>query len=305
MQLRKLARRMAQIPVETQKANELAFGRFLSPHLVFAHERLFALHAPPAAADDAALTADVLAGQTKPRGLERVAIALMQFIGNVVSCSYYRPDLMSQIIGQSNGSSSVRTISGKGDVNVTAEAVTETAAKISTHLTDKHVCDLCDFVVSTLLPLHGADLEQWNADPEGYLLAMEATTADESARAAAESLFLALLEVKSRAPRALARAPPVLRPCACVHALVRWASQARSTLLVPRLASVLCDHASQAAVVAPNAPLRSVLQWDAIYLVRTARARARNPPSRRGESRRSRRHVPPSEPLWCAGGRAR
>ena len=117
MQLRKLARRMAQIPVETQKANELAFGRFLSPHLVFAHERLFALHAPPAAADDAALTADVLAGQTKPRGLERVAIALMQFIGNVVSCSYYRPDLMSQIIGQSNGSS-VRTISGKGDVNV-------------------------------------------------------------------------------------------------------------------------------------------------------------------------------------------
>ena len=205
MQLRKLARRMAQIPVETQKANELAFGRFLSPHLVFAHERLFALHAPPAAADDAALTADVLAGQTKPRGLERVAIALMQFIGNVVSCSYYRPDLMSQIIGQSNGSS-VRTISGKGDVNVTAEAVTETAAKISTHLTDKHVCDLCDFVVSTLLPLHGADLEQWNADPEGYLLTMEATTADESARAAAESLFLALLEVKSRAPRALARA---------------------------------------------------------------------------------------------------
>ena len=199
---------MAQIPVETQKANELAFGRFLSPHLVFAHERLFALHAPPAAADDAALTADVLAGQTKPRGLERVAIALMQFIGNVVSCSYYRPDLMSQIIGQSNGSS-VRTISGKGDVNVTAEAVTETAAKISTHLTDKHVCDLCDFVVSTLLPLHGADLEQWNADPEGYLLAMEATTADESARAAAESLFLALLEVKSRAPRALARALPV------------------------------------------------------------------------------------------------
>ena len=304
MQLRKLARRMAQIPVETQKANELAFGRFLSPHLVFAHERLFALHAPPAAADDAALTADVLAGQTKPRGLERVAIALMQFIGNVVSCSYYRPDLMSQIIGQSNGSS-VRTISGKGDVNVTAEAVTETAAKISTHLTDKHVCDLCDFVVSTLLPLHGADLEQWNADPEGYLLTMEATTADESARAAAESLFLALLEVKSRAPRALARAPPVLRPCACVHALVRWASQARSTLLVPRLASVLCDHASQAAVVAPNAPLRSVLQWDAIYLVRTARARARNPPSRRGGSRRSRRHVPPSEPLWCAGGRAR
>ena len=215
MQLRKLARRMAQIPVETQKANELAFGRFLSPHLVFAHERLFALHAPPAAADDAALTADVLAGQTKPRGLERVAIALMQFIGNVVSCSYYRPDLMSQIIGQSNGSSSVRTISGKGDVNVTAEAVTETAAKISTHLTDKHVCDLCDFVVSTLLPLHGADLEQWNADPEGYLLAMEATTADESARAAAESLFLALLEVgfsRSRAlrPRRRSRLLPLL-----------------------------------------------------------------------------------------------
>ena len=139
----------------------------------------------------------------------------MQFIGNVVSCSYYRPDLMSQIIGQSNGSSSVRTISGKGDVNVTAEAVTETAAKIQTHLTDKHVCDLCDFVVATLLPLHGADLEQWNADPEGYLLAMEATTADESARAAAESLFLALLEVgfsRSRAlrPRRRSRLLPLL-----------------------------------------------------------------------------------------------
>ena len=44
-------------------------------------------------------------GSESARGLERVAIALMQFIGNVVSCSYYRPDLMSQIIGQSNGSS--------------------------------------------------------------------------------------------------------------------------------------------------------------------------------------------------------
>ena len=100
---------------------------------------------------------------------------------------------MSQIIGQSNGS--IRTISGKGDVNVTAEAVTETAAQIQAHLTDERVCTLCDFVVSTLLPLHGADLEQWHDDPEGYLLAMEATTADECARAAAESLFLALLEV--------------------------------------------------------------------------------------------------------------
>ena len=39
-QLRKLARRMAQIAVETQKANELSFGRFLSAHLAFAHEQV-------------------------------------------------------------------------------------------------------------------------------------------------------------------------------------------------------------------------------------------------------------------------
>jgi hypothetical protein len=42
--------------------------------------------------------------------------------------------------------------------------------------------------------------------------------------------------------------------------------QARHDLLVPRLALLLRDHAAQAAVVAPGAPLRETLRWDAVYL---------------------------------------
>ena len=68
--------------------------------------------------------------------------------------------------GVGGGGSAVRTISAKGDVSVTADAVTETAAMISAHLTDERVCALCDFVVSRLMPLHASDLEQWSDDPE-------------------------------------------------------------------------------------------------------------------------------------------
>ena len=65
---------------------------------------------------------------------------------------------------------------------------------IEAFLTPERKEELIQSLVLTLMQLDSTDLEDWQLDPEGFILTQESLTAAESLRSAAENLFLTMLQ---------------------------------------------------------------------------------------------------------------
>ena len=117
------------------------------------------------------------------------AIQCLKFLSQVVGCrSYQMSDARIAVAG--------RSTTGKLS-QVTPEAVREGAASVAAFFSPECCTNLVRFLIERCLSLRPDELEDWGADPEEYVMAQTAETAEESVRAAASDLYLALLDYKS------------------------------------------------------------------------------------------------------------
>jgi len=232
-QLGKLLYRLTAIPLEAQKDFPLPFRPFLLPFLERFHAQVLRLFpAPPQEGGQYPATPG-----TNPRGLERLGVNLILFLGQVVGCSEYRMDMLAQ-----HTTSASR--SDKGAQESTSQAVQEAAFAVEQFFTPERVQELFHLTISALFPLTPADIEEWTSDSEQYVLDQESITSKECPRAAGENLLLSLLE-------------------------------ARQDLLCPVLLELLSDTEGQQAAAAQEAQTLArggasvapeVLTWEARYL---------------------------------------
>ncbi|GMH59677.1 hypothetical protein TrST_g2981 [Triparma strigata] len=227
--LYKILNRLTLISVDAQSNHPLPFAPYLTVHLNFFYEVLTTL------------------SRQKPEGepfpLQKVAINTCNFLCNVKSERGYDPT--------SSGAASSRgsAITSKGDASAEAAECNLKVAAASCHrFFTTEVCTiLANIAICALMPLTRNDLEEWQNDPEAYMVTVEQATVSDDAHAAGQQLFLTLQESKIGRP-----------------------------LLSKFLLDFLLDYDSQlkaasleaASISAPSVQFvgdLKVLQWDAIY----------------------------------------
>jgi len=127
------------------------------------------------------------------------AIVCLKFLTKVVSCNAYQLS-KARISSVTFGTSSTAKLN-----QVTPEAVAEGNSARASFFTDEACTHLLRFLLKSCLPLGKAELEDWQDDAEEYVLSETAETVDESRRAAATDLLLALVEFKPALLTLLAR----------------------------------------------------------------------------------------------------
>ena len=153
---------MARIVVDVQKQHSVEFRSLLRPFLqlfgtcVMSHSSTS--HAP-------------------------LLLHAFAFLTNVVNCRMYSPSSKSTAISTPGTGSSL-----------TPEMIQEAHQAVQSVMGAEHLPSLLRHIILQHLPYTVEDIEEWEADPEGFFRTQESLTADESRRAAAERLFLTLVQ---------------------------------------------------------------------------------------------------------------
>lgn len=177
----KCMHRAAGIVVGLQNSYPIEFREYLPPYLAIFWQTLTT--SPP--------TAVTLAFPAP----ERLQIAALQFFANVLSCRLYKNESLSSTMGSSRIITKVITASG--DVELSDAMVMDAQSAVDTFfssVSENRFETLLSLVVTRFMTLTPKDLEEWQNDPEGFCIAGESMTAEESVRACAENLFLTLLQ---------------------------------------------------------------------------------------------------------------
>ncbi len=167
--------------VATQKAHPVAFARFLPPFL-----NLFSSNLEKVVSDK----------EMEPL----FVIPQMMFLGNVISCSHYRPDEESNESMETyrtevhnNGR---RAITSKGDVSIDPLSISNAVQHVwKVFLTIERIHMLVNVSLFFMM-LKESHLADWSDDPESFFVERRDAVADDDMIACAQNLYLSLLESK-------------------------------------------------------------------------------------------------------------
>ncbi|GMH76961.1 hypothetical protein TrLO_g9993 [Triparma laevis f. longispina] len=177
--------------------------------------------------------------------LEKLVINCCGFLARVKGERAYDP---SSLTGNSSNSFSHKTITSKGDTNTkAAENNLQIAVAACGRFYTEEVCEiLAKIAICAMMPLTRRDLEEWQNDPEQYMVSVEQATISTDAHAAGQQLFLTLQESSHR---------PLLSKF-----LLSFLNDYNS-----QISSASLEANSMAAMSVQLVGDLKVLQWDAIF----------------------------------------
>lgn len=182
---------MSNVPVVLQREYPLPFAGVLQPFLIFYYGQV---------------TSDfVLNDLFSEHGsltMQHLCLCGVIFMANVLSCNSYvitvdraalERRLEESIVTASGGGTDIPTSQSGDDA---AKAMRAACTIRAAFFTDETVIALLRLMVSHLLRYTHSDLEEWKTDPERFVLTQQGLSNVETIKAAAETLFLYLLDTR-------------------------------------------------------------------------------------------------------------
>uniref|UniRef100_A0A7S4RP11 Importin N-terminal domain-containing protein n=2 Tax=Ditylum brightwellii TaxID=49249 RepID=A0A7S4RP11_9STRA len=237
---------LGSLVVEVQHAHPLPCSRFVGPFLDMFYSNLMR-----AVSSQIAVNGQV--SEVAPTALtapECFLMCAMRFLANIVSCSHYMPDeeaneaiaaMRSETISSSGDR---RVITSRGDTIIDRVAIQTIVQTVwFDFFTEDRLRQLADVSIKHFMILSAERLDEWEADPESFVITESQRNVDDDLAACAQNLYLSLVESKAGKP-----------------------------IIAPLVVTMLGDIGSQlnaakieAGEVTADAGNRNVLLWNSIY----------------------------------------
>ena len=174
--MRKLLKSIVRCVVDMQKSKPLDFLPFLSQFLQRFYENVTAY--------------------TEEERESAWIILSVSFIANVIDCRDYREEAGATVTHSAQSKAGPgKLITASGDTMIENTAVFSDANKqINSFFTVDRLRELCRHLICKPFCITTLELEQWNEDPEEFVMVQEFLTKEERLRPAAENLLMSLID---------------------------------------------------------------------------------------------------------------